>query len=315
MAFLEDFGSGDVTSAALIPEGMRTRAAFVAKGRGVAAGVNLPWVVFLVALNPDGPPASLRAGLHAALGAAVAGNGPWRDVERLLRRWSRKISYVQKTKDGHGVTPGTVMARVEGPARTILAGERLAINLLARCSGIATATARLVEAVRGTKAAVFDTRKTTPLWRDIEKMAVRCGGGKSHRRGLYDQILIKDNHLFLGAKSGLFDAAGAVRLAKTAVGPKGIVEIETSCTGGMKKILRENPDIVLLDNMAPAALRKAVVLSAKFEQETGSKPILEASGGIGPTNIREIAMTGVDRISSGFPTHSAEALDISLEFY
>jgi nicotinate-nucleotide pyrophosphorylase (carboxylating) len=199
--------------------------------------------------------------------------------------------------DGDAVEPGPV-AHVEGPARGVLAGERLALNVVGRLSGIATLTRRYVEAVDGTGAVILDTRKTTPGLRAPEKHAVACGGGQNHRLGLYDGILIKDNHLRLAGS-----LAEAVGRAKESAVP---VEVECDTLAQVREALAAGADSLLLDNMTVPQLREAVELS-------GGQARLEASGGVTLETVRAIAETGVDFISVGALTHSARALDVSLE--
>jgi nicotinate-nucleotide pyrophosphorylase (carboxylating) len=199
--------------------------------------------------------------------------------------------------EGVRVEPGPI-ASVEGPARAVLTGERTALNLLGRLSGIATLTRRYVDAVAGTGAEILDTRKTTPGLRALEKQAVACGGGRNHRLGLYDAILIKDNHLRLAGSIG-----AAVERAKTAGVP---VEVECETLAQVREALAAGADRILLDNMSTADLRDAVSLAA------GRTP-LEASGGVTLDTVRAIAETGVDFISIGALTHSARSLDVSLE--
>lgn len=199
--------------------------------------------------------------------------------------------------EGELVEPGPV-ALVAGPARAVLTGERLALNLLGRLSGIATLTRRYVDAVDGTGVAVLDTRKTTPGLRALEKYAVRCGGGRNHRLGLYDGILIKDNHLRLAGS-----IPGAVRRAKRAGVP---VEVECDTLDQVREALAAGADEILLDNMPLETLREAVALTA-------GRARLEASGGVTLETVRAIAETGVDFVSVGALTHSARSLDVSLE--
>jgi nicotinate-nucleotide pyrophosphorylase (carboxylating) len=199
--------------------------------------------------------------------------------------------------DGAAVEPG-VVARVEGPARGVLAGERLALNLLGRLSGIATLTRRYVEAVAGTGAVILDTRKTTPGLRALEKDAVARGGGQNHRLGLYDGILIKDNHLRLAGSLG----EAVARAKKTGVP----VEVECDTLGQVREALGAGADSILLDNMSVPELREAVQLCRGRAQ-------LEASGGITLETVRAVAETGVDFISVGALTHSPRALDVSME--
>ena len=199
--------------------------------------------------------------------------------------------------EGDQVEPGPV-ARVSGPARAVLTGERLALNLVGRLSGIATLTRRFVDAVEGTSAVILDTRKTTPGLRSLEKHAVLCGGGRNHRLGLYDGILIKDNHLRLAGS-----LADAVRRAQGHGVP---VEVECDTLDQVEEALAAAADRILLDNMQPSVLARAVEL-------VGARAELEASGGVTLDTVRAIAETGVDFISVGALTHSARSLDVSLE--
>lgn len=204
--------------------------------------------------------------------------------------------------DGDAVEAGTVLARVSGSAQTILAGERVALNLLGHLCGVATATRALVDRVEGTRATVIDTRKTTPLWRALEKMAVVAGGGRNHRMGLYDQVLIKDNHI-----QAVGSPAEAVRRAREHVGDSMKVEVEIERVDDLESVIEAGADIVMLDNMTPAEMRRAV-------QDAAGRVELEASGGITLETIRDVAETGVDYISVGWITHSAPALDVALDF-
>ena len=204
--------------------------------------------------------------------------------------------------DGAAVRADTVLARVRGPARAILAGERVALNLLGHLSGVATATRALVDRIDGTRARILDTRKTTPLWRVLEKQAVVAGGGLNHRMGLYDAVLIKDNHVKAAGST-----AEAVRRARARVGKKMHVEVEIERLADLEPAIQAGADIVMLDNMPPSRMRKAVELAA-------GRCALEASGGVTLANVRRIAETGVDYISVGWITHSAPALDVALDF-
>jgi len=254
----EDLGTGDLTSDAIVPEGVTATASILLKERGVVCGLELVGSVF----------AELDSDVELA---AVAEDG----VE----------------------TEGEI-ARLEGNARALLAGERLALNLLGRLSGIATLTRRYVDAVAGTGATILDTRKTTPGLRALEKYAVRCGGGTNHRLGLDDGILIKDNHLRLAGS-----LSAAVEQAK---GTGEMVEVECESLEEVREALAGGADSILLDNMSPPRLAEAVALS-------GGRAKLEASGGITLENVRQVAETGVDFISIGALTHSARALDVSME--
>jgi nicotinate-nucleotide pyrophosphorylase (carboxylating) len=219
--------------------------------------------------------------------------------------------------DGAEITAGAVLATLSGSARDLLTCERPMLNLVSRLSGIATHTHRHVERIRGTAARIYDTRKTTPGWRRLEKYAVRCGGGHNHRIGLFDAMLIKDNHLALAAEKDL-SPAGAVRRAREFVDQLDaqyiakdlLIEVEIDRLDQLDEVLSAAPDIVLLDNMAPAELRSAVVrrngVAAGIE--------LEASGGVSLDTVRRIAETGVERISVGALTHSSRSLDIGLDW-
>jgi nicotinate-nucleotide pyrophosphorylase (carboxylating) len=259
-ALAEDLGAGDLTATAVVAEDARAVAVIEQRVPGVVCGIDLARET----LEQTGAP-----GLDA-----LAPEGEWRD-------------------------PGEV-ARIEGPARAILAGERVALNFLGRLSGVATLTARYVQAVEGTGTRILDTRKTTPGLRALEKAAVVAGGGVSHRAGLYDAILVKENHAALAGGVG-----EAARLAVENRGSASFVEVEVETVDELKDVLKAGVDRILLDNMSPDDLRKAV-RKAKGRAE------LEASGGITLDNVREVADTGVDFISVGAITHSAPALDLSL---
>lgn len=264
LALEEDLGRGDVTSEALIPPDRQATGEVTVKAPGVVAGLEVAAAVFH-AVDPT-------------------------------------LGWEALACDGDAVTPGQVVARVTGRARSLLAAERTALNFLQRLSGIATGTARYVEALRGTRARLVDTRKTTPGWRYLEKMAVRAGGGSSHRLDLAGGILIKDNHLALSGS----DIAAAIRAAR-AYGPHTVrLEIEVTDLAGVEAALAAGADIILLDNMSLSHMRRAVELVA-------GRALVEASGGITQETIRAVAETGVDLISCGAITHSARALDISLE--
>ena len=200
------------------------------------------------------------------------------------------------------VSAGTRLATLRGDALSILAAERLALNLLGQLSGVATATRELVDRVDGTQARVIDTRKTVPLLRSLQKMAVMAGGGGNHRMGLYDQVLIKDNHI-----EAVGSPSEAVRRARTHVGDEMMVEVEIERLDDLESVIEAGADIVMLDNMAPAVMREAV------EQASG-RVLLEASGGITLDTIRAVAESGVDLISVGGLTHSSPALDVALDF-
>jgi nicotinate-nucleotide pyrophosphorylase (carboxylating) len=260
-ALAEDLGEGDLTTLAVVPDGARARARIEQKAPGVAAGLRVAERVF-ERVDPE-----LRWHSHAV-------QGEWR--ERGL------------------------LAEVAGDAGAILGGERVALNFLSRLSGIATFTARYVAAVEGTGARILDTRKTTPGLRALEKEAVRAGGGLSNREGLYDAVLVKENHAAL--------AGGVAEAARRALAraPSGItVEVECATVEDVEGALAAGVPHLLLDNMSPEELRRAVSL-------VGGRAQLEASGGITLANVRAVAATGVDFISIGALTHSAPALDVSL---
>lgn len=263
----EDVGTGDVTTEWTVPPDAEGRARIVAKQRVVLAGVDVVPALF------------------SQLDDRV-------DVE-LLRA------------DGDRVMRGQVIARLEGPARPILTGERVALNVLGRLSGIATMTRRFVDEVRGTSARIVDTRKTTPGWRRLEKAAVVSGGGGNHRMGLYDMVMIKDNHIAVAG--GIEAAVASVRRENVGGLP---IEVEVRTLPELEEVLPLGVDWVMLDNMAPASLRHAVARVRAFQ---GPKPKLEASGNITLENVRTVAQTGVDVISVGTLTHSAPIADLSMQ--
>jgi nicotinate-nucleotide pyrophosphorylase (carboxylating) len=264
-ALSEDLGSlGDITSDACVPQSAQSSGVFVSRGAGVIAGIDVAAYVF-EALDPS-------------------------------------VVFSPLVGDGERVEPGDHIARVSGHSRTILSGERTALNLLGRMSGVATATADLVEAVSGTGARISDTRKTMPGLRAIDKYAVRVGGGMNHRFGLFDAVLIKDNHL-----AAVGSIADAVVAARAAVSPGVMVEVEVESLDLLVEVLETDADRVLLDNMGPELLRQAVEM-------VGGRLTTEASGGVTLENVRLIAETGVDIISVGWLTHSAPQLDIALDF-
>jgi nicotinate-nucleotide pyrophosphorylase (carboxylating) len=271
LALQEDVGAGDLTSQAVIPEALAGRGVFVARAPGVLAGLPAAALVFAT-LDP-------------------------------------RVQFEPLLSDGDAVQPGSRLARVAGPMRSVLSGERTALNFLQRLSGIATQTRRYVEAVAGLRCQVLDTRKTLPGWRLLEKYAVRCGGGHNHRMGLFDGVLIKDNHLrALGL--GKKEIRTAVEAARRLHGPAVPVEIEVDDLAELDEALRCGPDIVLLDNMPPEAMREAV----RRRDAVAPRVRLEASGGVTLATMRAIAETGVDRVSVGALTHSAPALDIALDY-
>jgi nicotinate-nucleotide pyrophosphorylase (carboxylating) len=268
-----DYVAADVTTVALVPPDLPGRAEFVAKSEGVIAGLPVAGMVF-------------------------------EEVDPSCR-------FAPLVADGTFVRRKAVVAEVFGPYRSLLTAERTALNLLQRLSGVATLTHRFTVAVGGTRAEIIDTRKTAPGMRLLEKYAVRCGGGHNHRVGLHDMLLIKDNHLVaVGDKP-----ADAVRLAKEAAasaGRKLAVEVEVTDLEQFEDALDAGPDFILLDNMSHEQMTEAVRRrDARFGKAAG--PQLEASGGVTLETVAGIAKTGVERISVGALTHSAPALDISME--
>ncbi len=267
MAWREDIGSGDVTSAACIPLEARERAGFLVKGSGVIAGLEVARKVF-------------------AFGAP-------------------DVAFKAVASDGDVVKPGDVVAWVSGPARQILTAERLALNFMQRMSGIAAGTRQVVALLEGTKARVLDTRKTTPCIRAFEKSAVQIGGGVNHRMGLYDQILIKDNHVDYAGNMGAA-VQGALDYLKSA-GRKVPVVVEVRDEEELQAALSVGGvDRLLLDNFSPAQAAAAVAL-------VGGRVQTEASGGLTPDNVRAYGEAGVDFVSLGWLTHSPVPLDISLK--
>ena len=235
-----------------------------------------------------------------------------------------RLEWRPRVADGAVVADGTVVATLSGATRSILAVERVLLNMIGRMSGVATATRQLVDAVEGTGCRVYDTRKTVPGWRLLDKLATRLGGGWNHRAGLYDAILIKDNHLAALAAAG-HGPAEAVRRARAFVrqafpadrAAATLVEVEVDSLDQLAAVLPAAPDIVLLDNMSLADLARGVAIRDGHglgEAGRQRRVILEASGGIRPATVRAVAETGVDRVSSGWPTHDAPWLDVALDW-
>jgi nicotinate-nucleotide pyrophosphorylase (carboxylating) len=228
-----------------------------------------------------------------------------------------RLEWSAAANDGDGVCRGAIVARLVGPTRSILTAERTVLNVLGRMSGVATATRRLVDAVAGTNCRIYDTRKTVPGWRLLDKYAARAGGGWTHRIGLYDAILIKDNHLAAMAAAGS-DPAAAVRQARDFVArtfpaeraAATVVEIELDSLDQLPAVLEAGPDIVLLDNMPAERLAAGIAIRNRLRPEV----ILEASGGVSPDTVGAIAATGIDRVSSGWPTHASPWLDVALDW-
>jgi nicotinate-nucleotide pyrophosphorylase (carboxylating) len=244
------------------------------------------------------PERRARARIVCRRGGVLAGLDVAAIAFRLL---DGRVEIVRRIQDGDRFGAGSIVAEIEGRARALLTGERTALNLLGRLCGIATATRTLVDLVAGTSAAIADTRKTTPGLRALERYAVRCGGGANHRFGLDDGVLIKDNHLALASS-----IRAAVAAARARVGHMVKVEVEVDTLDQLREAILEPIDAVLLDNMTPAQLTDAVAIVAR-------RVVTEASGGVTKENVAEIAASGVDLISVGWLTHSAPALDLSLD--
>ena len=262
-ALAEDIGSGDVTTDTIVPADASLRGRIVAKLDGVVAGLEV--------------------------------------ARQVMLALSERIQFVASMADGANVTRGTVLADVEGSARALLTGERTALNFLGRMSGIATLTRQFVDAVKTTNAVILDTRKTAPGLRLTDKLAVRLGGGQNHRTGLFDMVLIKDNHIdFAGSITA---AVERVRASQT----KLEIEVETRSLDNVREALQLGVERILLDNMSVETMREAVAICE-------GKARLEASGNVTLANVLEVAETGVDYISVGALTHSPKVFDVSLEF-
>jgi nicotinate-nucleotide pyrophosphorylase (carboxylating) len=262
----------------------------------------------------------------ATAAARIVARGPGvicglRAAEIVCEQMDARLQLNIQSEDGVAVESGHVVAVLSGPARSMLTAERPLLNFVGRLSGVATLTRKYVEQAQGTKARIYDTRKTTPGWRRLEKYAVRTGGGHNHRTGLYDAVLIKDNHLAFGVRGSQgsrFTIADAVLQAREFLNqmPEGnalrdaIVEVEVDSIDQFKSVLPVAPDIVLLDNMTPEQLRQCVAI----RDEAHSLAELEASGGVHLQTVRAIAATGVDRISAGALTHSAMGFDVGLDW-
>ena len=259
-------------------------------------------------------PAETRG--HAAMLARQAGIVAGLPLAQVgLEEMEVSLDWRPCTSDGQAVARGDVLAELDGPIRELLTAERLLLNMIGRLSGVATQTRQFVDAVQGTPARIYDTRKTTPGWRRMEKYAVRCGGGNNHRMGLFDAVLIKDNHLAwmqLNPGEAVRRAREFLRsvLRDPARAEAMIIEVEVDTLEQLDDALSAGPDIILLDNMSPDQLREAV---ARRNAVDGNIE-LEASGGVSLRTVRGIAETGVERISVGGLTHSAVSLDIALDW-
>ncbi len=280
-AIKEDIGNGDITSEIFIPKDSESEGIFIAKEDSIVAGLPVARYVF--------------------------------------SQIDKNLVFTSNIEEGSKASKDTTIANVKGSTLSILSAERLVLNFLQRLSGIATLTNRFVERVKGHKTQIMDTRKTTPAWRYLERYAVRVGGGINHRMGLYDQILIKDNHLkIMGVnreKNGSFTEL--IKKARSQIDNGVLIEVEIEDIIHVKDALDAGVDIIMFDNMEPSKISEAVNMVRAYEkvQRTATdKAILtEASGNITLENVEAYAQTGVDRISVGVITHSAKSLDISLE--
>jgi nicotinate-nucleotide pyrophosphorylase (carboxylating) len=266
LALSEDIGSGDLTARTVIPETARATGQMRLKSTGVISGLTV--------------------------------------VERVFARVDTKIRWQALVEDGVSLEAGTVIGEITGPARSVLTAERTALNFVQRLSGVATLTRTFVDAIAGTGARIIDTRKTTPGMRVLDKQAVRHGGGFNHRIGLFDGVMIKDNHI---AALGGDDAIGeAVDRARSQIPHTVKIEVEVANLEQLRLALASGAEIIMLDNMSIEMMREAVAITA-------GKAILEASGGVNLASVRAIAESGVDVISVGALTHSAPSLDISVD--
>jgi nicotinate-nucleotide pyrophosphorylase (carboxylating) len=261
-ALKEDMGARDITTELLFPEDSTCHAIVQAKEEGIIAGVPI--------------------------------------AKRIFRRLNKDIQWAENKRDGEGVAKGDILVRIHGSEKAILAGERTALNFIQRLSGIATLTSKFVKAVEGLPVKITDTRKTAPGLRILDKYAVRAGGGHNHRLGLFDGVLIKDNHLKL-----IGSITEAIRRIRKMTGSRFRIEVETSTLDEVREALAAGADIIMLDNMSLRTMRKSVEI-------INGRTLIEASGGITLRNVRGVAETGVNIISLGTLTHSPKALDISL---
>jgi len=263
---------GDVTCLSTIPADLQATVRIVSRESGVVSGLPLIPIVF--------------------------------------HELSSDVSALVPLNDGDRIDRGTVLASLTGSVRSLLTGERTILNFMTHLSGIASRTAQFVDAIAGTKACILDTRKTLPGYRALQKYAVRCGGGTNHRMGLYDGVLIKDNHLAARGDSACASAVADARRYMVNSGRNTSIEIEVDTLEQLLDALKEKPEIVLLDNMSPPQLRQAVALRDEHCPTT----LLEASGGITLQTVRSVAETGVERISIGGLTHSSPALDLGFDW-
>ncbi len=275
-AIREDIASGDITTRVLIPANAQAKAAIIAKQGGIIAGLDVAKEVFA--------------------------------------QLDKNLRFKLCVGDGDRVKKGAIVAKISGSVKAILTAERTALNFLGHLSGIATLTRQFVDEIRPYKAKILDTRKTTPGLRALEKYAVKCGGGHNHRMGLWDGVLIKDNHMsVVRKKNGMEEIIEQIRKK---ISKKIPIEIEVINLAQLRDVLKAGPDVIMLDNMALPWIRKAVVVRDKFLRNTEygrrTTVLLEVSGRVTLNNVRQIARTGIDRISIGSLTHSAKPLDLSL---
>lgn len=261
LSIKEDIGSGDITTNSLVSKVSVTKAQIIAKSGGVIAGLPVAEMVF--------------------------------------HKLDKKLKFTKKVSDGNNVTPGTVLAELEGTFRAILTGERTALNFLQRASGIATETFKMTEIIKGLDVKILDTRKTAPGLRILDKYAVNKGGGRNHRIGLFDMVMLKENHIRVAG-----GIQKAIKQVRKKISKKMQIEVETTNLEEVKEALRSGADIIMLDNMTPEQMKEAVQL-------IDHSALVEASGSVTFEKLRDIAETGVDYISIGALTHSVKALDIS----
>jgi len=275
-ALAEDIGSGDITTNLVIPAGIKLEVFIIAKEPCIASGLSL--------------------------------------LPHIFKLLDKRLKVQLLKKEGSVVKRGQKVVKISGPAHSILTGERLALNFISKLSGIATLTRQYVEKVKPYRTEILATRKTTPLMRDLEKYAVLCGGGLSHRWGLYDEYMLKDNHKLILNSLNQKEKEAIFWNIKKQRKKNVLFEVEVDSLRELEWALSLVPEVILLDNFSPKKLKEAVRLNGKLSKKLKvKKPLLEASGGITLKNVKQVARIGVDRISIGALTHSAKAVDFSLE--
>lgn len=286
-AIKEDIGEGDITTNSIIPSDLNIAGDFIAKEDGIIAGLPI--------------------------------------AELIFAEYGKNVCFEPLVKEGTKVTNGDFIAKIKGNARMVLAYERLSLNFLQRLSGIATLTSMFSQKVEKYEIKIVDTRKTTPGWRYLEKYAVKIGGGENHRMGLYDQVLIKDNHLSIlnntanyaenkGSKKQDYSITDVILSVRQQIPNDMLIEVEVDTIDKIEETLKSNVDILMFDNMNSNQIDAALEIVNNWRSKTKEKgPLIEVSGGVTIENIAEIAKQGIDRIAIGAITHSAKALDISLE--